>query len=338
MKVNNLCPKCGSNIGKDDEFCAKCGERIKKDSEKDSKDNTSNQKKKISVGDIIRYVFAGLITLGAITYFINGSLYGILELLFAASLCPFIYRSFISKFIKNSSALIAVQIVLPIVLLAIFLNVTPINMGIEDNDETNISDNNTTETTTDNTVDNTPKELSKKDKLLVEISILFSKKLAFDAGSYIKGDIPAGEYAFVKFSGGGSYYEEDDEAGNIIDNENFDSFGYVKVHEAGNLKTRGVLINVNSFNDLGVSSAKEIYEILNEKEDWNQAGYYKVGVDIESGRYVLESIGNGYWAIMTGPVGDSDIEDNDNFSGRAEVNVSDGQYLELHRAKFSESE
>ena len=104
-------------------------------------------------------------------------------------------------------------------------------------------------------------ELSESDKMILKISDLFDEKLAFDTGNYIKGDIPAGEYAFVKFDGSGSYYEEDDAAGNIIDNENFSSFGYVKVHAAGNLETNGVLINVKAIDKLGVKSAKEVYEI-----------------------------------------------------------------------------
>ena len=161
------------------------------------------------------------------------------------------------------------------------------------------------------------------------------EKLAFDTGNYIKGDIPAGEYAFVKFSGSGAYYSEEDSAGNIIDNENFDSFGYVKVHAAGNLTTRGVLISINAFEKLEVSGAKQIYEILNNQTDYHDGGYYKVGVDIPAGQYVLESYGSGYWAVMTGPVGSSDIVDNDNFNGRASVNVRDGQYLTISRSSYT---
>ncbi len=178
------------------------------------------------------------------------------------------------------------------------------------------------------------KELTKSDIMLMKIVGLIDEKLAFDTGDYIKGDIPVGEYAFVKFSGSGSYYEEEDAAGNIIDNENFDSFGYVKVYGFGNITTSGVLININAFEQLGVSSAKEIYEILNNQENYNQSGYYKVGVDIQPGSYTIESIGSGYYAIMAGPVGNSDIIDNDNFSGRTEVYVREGQYLDVSRAQI----
>lgn len=179
-----------------------------------------------------------------------------------------------------------------------------------------------------------PKELSESDKMLLKIVGLMDDKLTFDTGNYIKGDIPSGEYAFVKFSGSGSYYSEEDAAGNIIDNENFDSFGYVKVHGIGAITTRGVLINVSAIEQLGVTSAKEIYQILNNQENYNQGGYYKIGVDIPAGKYILESIGSGYYAIMSGPVGNSDIVDNDNFNGRAEINVREGQYLKISRAQI----
>ncbi len=63
---------------------------------------------------------------------------------------------------------------------------------------------------------------------------------------------------------------------------------------------------------------------------------YKVGIDIEAGRYILESLGSGYYAVLTGPVGNNDIVDNDNFNGKATVTIKNGQYLQLSRAKFSE--
>lgn len=182
------------------------------------------------------------------------------------------------------------------------------------------------------------KELTEAEKMTIKIVALFDEKLAFDTGSYIQGDIPAGEYAFIKFDGSGSYYCEKDGSGNIVDNENFDSFGYVKVHSVGNLETKGILINVKAFEKLSVKSAKEIYEILNNQNNWNQSGYYKVGIDINPGRYIVESIGSGYWAIMSGPVSSSDIVDNDNFNGKAAINLSNGQYLKLSRATISKAE
>jgi hypothetical protein len=181
-----------------------------------------------------------------------------------------------------------------------------------------------------------PVELTPQQKMLKDIQNLIDSKQAFDTGSYIQGDIPAGEYAFVRFKGSGQYYVEKDQTDKIIDNENFDSFGYVQVHGAGNLQTKGVLINIAAFPQLGVTGAKDIYEKLNNVQNFQEAGYYKVGVDIPAGTYTIESVGKGYMAIMTGPVGNSDIVDNENFNGRYSVSVSDGQYLKLSRAKISQ--
>lgn len=171
-------------------------------------------------------------------------------------------------------------------------------------------------------------------KMIQSIQELIEEGSAFDAGSYIKGDIPKGEYAFTTFDGSGQYYSEEDSAGNIIDNENFDSFGYVSVHEAGNIKTSGVLVNVGALEKLGVSGAKELYEVVNDKEDYTEAGYYKIGTDLEPGQYTIESFGEGYVALMTGPIGNSEIVDNENFNGKYSMNANDGQYLKISRGRL----
>lgn len=168
-------------------------------------------------------------------------------------------------------------------------------------------------------------------KMINQLTQLMEDGMAFDAGSYIQGDIPKGEYAFIPFNGSGQYYSEEDQAGNIIDNENFDSFGYVFVQEVGNLKTDGVLVSVSMFESLEVTGAKELYEIVNEQSDYLSAGYYKIGTDIEPGQYVIESYGDAYVALMTGPVGNSDIVDNENFNGKYSVNAQVGQYLTISR-------
>lgn len=180
----------------------------------------------------------------------------------------------------------------------------------------------------------TKKELTESEKMIYKVVMLMDEKLAFDTGNYIKGDIPTGEYAFIRFDGSGQYYSEEDESGNIIDNENFDSFGYVEVHEVGDITNRGLLVNVTAFEKLGVGSAKELYEILNEKENYFQSGFYKVGVDIQPGTYILESIGSGYYAVLTGAVGNNEIVNNDSFNGKVTVNLSVNQYLDLSRAKI----
>jgi hypothetical protein len=177
-------------------------------------------------------------------------------------------------------------------------------------------------------------ELTPQQEMLNKIIALFDSKKAFDTGSYTHGDIPKGEYTFVRFKGSGSYYGEEDLSGNIIDNENFDSFGYVYVHDAGNIQTQGVLINVDSFPTLGVTSAREIYEKLNNVENYRGSGWYKVGVDIPAGQYTIESTGQGYVAIMSGPVGNNEIVNNEIFNGKYSVNVSNGQYLQVTRGNI----
>lgn len=190
-----------------------------------------------------------------------------------------------------------------------------------------------------NGIENPKRELTESEKMINNISNLIDEGLAYDTGDYIKGDILPGEYAFIKFDGSGSYYSEEDAAGNIVDNENFDSFGYVKVHGVGNIETGGVLVSLSALNKLNVTGAKQLYEILNNQKNYNQGGYYKVDVDINSGQYLLESIGgSGYWAIMTGPISNSEIVDNDSFNGRASVNLKSGQYITLSRATITKQD
>lgn len=184
----------------------------------------------------------------------------------------------------------------------------------------------------------TEKEESKpktaKELMFDKVLGLIDTKDAFDTGSYTKGDIPVGEYAYVPFDGSGKYYSEKDSAGNIIDNENFDSFGYVFVQGAGNLETQGVLIKIGAFKKLSVKSAKEIYEKLNDIKDYEESAYYKVGTDIAPGTYIIQSFSEGYAAVLSGPVGNSDIVDNENFNGKYSVSVSVGQYLKVSRGKL----
>lgn len=188
--------------------------------------------------------------------------------------------------------------------------------------------------TTTKTPTTTTATLSESDKMIIALADLIDEGLVYDTGDYVQGDIPAGEYAFVKLSNFGSYYSEEDMSGEIIDNENFASFGYVQVHGIGNITTDGVLVSVNAFDRLGVTGAKQLYEIINEQNNYNQSGYYKVGVDIPSGTYTVESIGRGYYAILTGPISNNDIVDNDNFNGTSRITLRDGQYLELSRAQI----
>ena len=207
--------------------------------------------------------------------------------------------------------------------------------SVNETTDNNTSKNNVETSGYEETTPAPKKELTEREKMILKVSELMDKDLAFDVGSYIMGDIPKGEYAFIGINSS-KYYCEEDAAGNIIDNENFQSFGYVYVHGLGNVETRGVLVSVNAFAELGVTGAKQLYEIINEQPNYTQSGMYKIGVDIPAGIYTVESIGNGYFALLTGPVGNNDIIDNDNFTGRKQVSTSNGQYLELNRVMISE--
>lgn len=179
-----------------------------------------------------------------------------------------------------------------------------------------------------------PKSKTAQELMFENISGLMSSKDAFDTGSYVKGDIPPGEYAFVPFEGSGQYYSEEDSAGNIIDNENFDSFGYVYVHGVGNIQTQGVLIKLSAFKKLDVKSTKEIYEKLNSLNNYKDSAMYKVGVDIAPGAYTIESYGEGYVEVMSGPVGNSEIIDNEIFKGKHSASVQTNQYLKISKGKI----
>lgn len=173
--------------------------------------------------------------------------------------------------------------------------------------------------------------------MMSELADLLETDLVFDTGSYIKGDVPKGIYAFVSLSSKSAYYSEEDENGDIIENQNFDSFGYVEVHERGNLQTRGVLVHLDALSGLGVSGAKELYETLNDLDGYNGSGYYWIGKDIPSGEYIFEtsdSSSSAYVALMSGPVGNSDIIKNSNFDGRYSLVGNDGEFLEVSRASI----
>ncbi len=229
------------------------------------------------------------------------------------------------KGVKTTLKVVGAIIVL-IVLIGIF----------SPSDETSQNNSQASETsqTAQETKNEEPEPKTAKEIMFDKVLGLMDSKEAFDTGSYVKGDIPKGEYAFVPFDGSGKYYSEEDSAGNIIDNENFDSFGYVYVQGAGNIQTQGVLIKVGAFKELGVKSAKEIYEKLNDVKDYKDSAMYKVGTDIAPGTYTIESYGEAYVEVMSGPVGNSDIVDNEIFNGKHSVSVSAGQYLKVSKGKL----
>jgi hypothetical protein len=161
---------------------------------------------------------------------------------------------------------------------------------------------------------------------------LVSAGQAFEPGSYAKGTIPKGEYAYVGTSEG---YFEEGLNGQIIDNENFPSFGYVFVHGIGDVKTDGYLFSSAALSKLGYTSASDVYRSLTKQETYNFSGTYKVGADLPAGEYVIESAGKAYVSVNSGPLGNSEIVWNDNFNGTKSANLTNGQYIELNNASIS---
>lgn len=161
---------------------------------------------------------------------------------------------------------------------------------------------------------------------------LVSAGQAFEPGSYAKGKIPKGEYAYVGESEG---YFGEELNGQIIDNENFPSFGYVYVHGIGDIKTDGYLLSSVALSKLGYTSASDVYRALTKQKAYNFSGMYKVGADLPAGNYVIESAGDAYVSVNTGPLGNGEIVWNDNFHGTKTANLTNGQYLELNNASIS---
>lgn len=236
-----------------------------------------------------------------------------------------------------------------LIFFAIFLMISLVGCNSENKAESKSNSKNTEEASADvevadeaesdidvDDISNELLELTPKEEMTQELMSLIDEGKAFDSGSYIEGDIPKGEYAFITFDGSGQYYSEEDSSGNIVDNENFDGFGYVSVQEVGNLTNSGALVKVEALDELGVAGAKELYEIMNEKEDYKESGWYKIGKDLDPGKYVIESVGSSYVGVYSGPVGNNEIINNENFNGRYSVNVQEGQYLQISGGEIAE--
>lgn len=174
-------------------------------------------------------------------------------------------------------------------------------------------------------------EVSEKPQEKSKLDLLVENKQAFMPGSYVKGDIPKGEFIFVSSSGG--YYAEERE-GEILDNENFDSFGYVYNHGIGDITTQGVLVSMDAAKNFQVAGAKQLYELVKNQVDYNFSGHYKVGADIKPGRYIFESAGEAYVEVSSGPVGNGQIIRNEIFNGKKSFSLRPGQYVKVSRASY----
>jgi serine/threonine protein kinase len=165
------------------------------------------------------------------------------------------------------------------------------------------------------------------------IDELISNQLAFVPGTYARGIIPEGEYIYIT-RGDIHYYSEEDLNGNILKNEIFESFGYVYVHGIGNIETRGILISLTAASESEIPSAKVIYEVTKGFDNYNFAGHYAIGRDLSPATYLLKSVGDGYYEISDGPVGNNTISENGIFKGNKQVSLKNGEYLKIVRMKI----
>lgn len=128
-------------------------------------------------------------------------------------------------------------------------------------------------------------------QFIEKIKDLIRNGQAYDAGEYEMLEIESGQYAFINFNGNGyCKINCDDETRGW---ENFDSFGYASINDSYTVKTNGILINCESFEELGVSGAKEIYEKMHGIENYDGPGMYWINHDIPSGVYKIESKSGG---------------------------------------------
>lgn len=148
-------------------------------------------------------------------------------------------------------------------------------------------------------------------QFIEKIKDLIRNGQAYDAGEYEMLEIEDGQYAFINFNGNG--YCKINLSDEIRGWENFVSFGYVKIYKGYSVKTNGILINCESFEELGVSGAKEIYEKMHGIENYDGPGMYWIDHDIPSGVYKIESksggsyhkcdsaLGSIFWGSMINP-------------------------------------
>lgn len=146
----------------------------------------------------------------------------------------------------------------------------------------------------------------------------------YTSGVYKVGtDIPAGEY--ILFNDGFSGYfcvSSDSNQDDIIFNDNFNYNSIITIND-------GEYLDLTRCYAIPFSEDPDV--------DLDDAGMFKVGTHIPAGEYKIESTdGTGYYCIYTNSR-QEDIVSNDNFDGQNYVTVTDGQYLELSRCKFSET-
>lgn len=154
----------------------------------------------------------------------------------------------------------------------------------------------------------------------------FDKLEQWKEGQYKVGyDIKAGEYYLAAYVNQSAYFSISSDANgdNILMNDNFKNNSIITIDNGQYLEINSCVMY--KFSDLG--RAKLI-------DGYYDEGMYKVGVQIPQGEYkAIATNGMGYYAIYQNS-NQMEIDSNDNFKGEKYVEVKNGQYLKLVRAKL----
>lgn len=157
-------------------------------------------------------------------------------------------------------------------------------------------------------------------------TIDFSSMESFSDGQYLVGnDIKAGEYLLIASNYERGYFciSEDPNDDNILENGASMTYAYISVKNGEFLKlSNATIYNVHD-NDLD--------KICLNFSDNTQGIMYRVGIDLAPGTYkVSTNKQDGYYSIYDKALSsDSEIVNNECFSGTVYLRVSSGEYLLL---------
>lgn len=149
----------------------------------------------------------------------------------------------------------------------------------------------------------------------------------FKDGMYKVGsDIPAGEYVLI--SNDQAYFAiTSDSSGNlssILANDMFNKRSIISVSD-------GQYLELKSCKAYPAAEAPAVDKSGNTLAE----GMYKVGVDLPSGEYKVETANDGYLEVSSNSTHSMDsIITNDMFSGSKYITVNDGQYIKLNNAQL----
>ena len=179
-KNNNFCSGCGEKLESGQSFCPNCGKKVNETEEKETKDieetmieehldekkeqiDNNTAKKKVKVGDIIRYIIGGFLILVELPSlfqsrtFLNSALW----ILFGISLMPLVYRRFLYDKIKTEKAFKTIQVMIPITIYIIMVILTSVGIIEQPTDNQDAQNNGASETAEQRIMKNVNSKLSR---------------------------------------------------------------------------------------------------------------------------------------------------------------------------------